>query len=49
MWGVKIPTLQLMPMIWETLRVDVVKETPELIQARVYNVVPHNDLHAMNL
>ena len=45
----KIPTLQLVPMTQEALMVDIVKETLELIQARVYNVVPHDDLHAMNL
>ena len=44
----KIPTLQLMPTTQETLMVDIVKETLELIQARVHNAVPHDDLHAMN-
>ncbi len=37
-----------MPMTWEALMVNVVKETPELIQAGVHDVVPHDDLHAMN-
>ncbi len=44
----KIPTLQLMPMTQEALIVDVVKETPELLWARVHDAVPHDDLHAMN-
>ncbi len=44
----KIPTLQLVPTIWEALIVDIVKETPELIWAGVHDVVPHDDLHATN-
>ena len=37
-----------MPRTWETLIVDVVKETLELFWAGVYNAVPHDNLHAMN-
>ena len=48
MWGMKIPTLQLVPTTQEILIVDIVKETLELIQARVYDVVPHDNLHATN-
>ena len=43
-----VPTLQLMPITWEALIVDVVKETPELLRARVHQVVPHDDLCVMN-
>ncbi len=43
-----VPTLQLMPMTWETLIVDVVKETLELLWAGVYPAVPCDDLCTMN-
>ena len=37
-----------MPMTWETLIVDVVKETLELLWAGVYPAVPCDDLCTMN-
>ena len=43
-----MPMLQLMPTTQEALIVDIVKETPELLQAGVHDAVPHNDLCAMN-